>query len=118
MTAYIRRRGGVDMDGVIATGLTLREAWSMKFESLTVLDMLQYLEQQVGEYHRHAAQVAAALGGGHLALARDATNALRQVLDTIVELAASLQTRVVPADGIGETMESLAELAIRARRVV
>src|SRR5579859_1863392 len=118
MTAYIWRRGGVDMGGVIATGRSSREAWSMRFESLSVLEMLRDLVRQVGEYHRHAAQVAVALSGAHLALSREATDALRRVLVTIVQMTTDLQACVVPADGLGETMESLPELAIRARRMV
>jgi hypothetical protein len=90
----------------------------MRFESLSVLEMLRDLERQVGEYHRHAAQVAVALSGAHLPLAREATDALRRVLDTIVQMTTNLQACVVPADGLGETMESLPELAIRARRMV
>jgi hypothetical protein len=117
MTAYLRR-GGVDMDGIIATEISSREARSMRFESLSVLDMLRGLEQQVGEYHRHAAQVAAALSVGHLAVAREATDALRRALDTIVQMTTNLEAWVVPADGLGDTMESLPELAIRARRMV
>jgi hypothetical protein len=118
LTAYIWRRGGVDMDSLIGTGLALREVRSMRLESSGVLDLLRQLEQQVGEYHHRAARVAAAIGGGHLALAREATDTLLQVLDQIAEVTTSLQTLVVPGDDLGEMMESVPELAIRARRMV
>jgi hypothetical protein len=106
------------MVGVIGAGLLLRGAQSMTSESLSVLDMLRGLEQQVGEYHRHAVQIAAAISGGHLVLAREAADALLRVLDAIVQMTTKLQPCVVPVDGLGEAMESLTELAIRARRMV
>jgi hypothetical protein len=106
------------MVGVITAGLSLRGAQSMRSESSSVLGVLQGLEQQVGAYHRHAMQVAAAIRGGHLVLAREAADALLRVLDAIVQMTTKLQPCVVPIDGLGEVMESLPELAIRARRMV
>lgn len=90
----------------------------MRFDSLSVLKMLQDLEQQVGEYQRYMAHVATALGGGNVVVAREATEALRRALDAIVETTASLQQWIVPSDGLGGNMESLAELVIRSRRMV
>jgi hypothetical protein len=51
-------------------------------------------------------------------LAREATDALRGVLDKIVATTTPLQRCIVPADGLGATVESLTELVVRARRMV
>jgi hypothetical protein len=106
------------MDGVIAAGPSSWEAWSVRAESLSVLNMLRDLEQQVEVYRRHAAHVASSLGGGHFAAAREAADALRQALDAIMATTSALQGYIVPLDGLGATVESLTELAIRARRMV
>src|SRR5947208_3602057 len=84
MTAYIWRRGGVDMGGVMATGRSSREAWSMRFESLSVLEMLRDLERQVGEYHRHAAQRAATMAiADRVTLYRTALRVAQQAMQDL-----------------------------------
>lgn len=90
----------------------------MKFESVGVLNMLRDLEQQVKIYRCHTARVASTLDEGQFAAVREATDALRGVLDVILDMTSTLQACIIPLDGLGDTVESLAELAIRARRMV
>jgi hypothetical protein len=91
---------------------------SMPFQSRVVVEALQGLERQLAVHRDPLAQVATALSTGHFAPALQATEELRDVLAIIVSLYQRLYANVVPLDEMGGPVESLGELALRARRMV
>jgi len=90
---------------------------SMKFQSGVVLETLQGLEQQLAAHRSHLAQMASSLSGGLYAAALEAADKLRDALGLVVAMYQRLHANVVPADDLGE-VESIDELALRARRMV
>jgi hypothetical protein len=88
------------------------------FDPDAVLETLQRLESQLHETHHHAANVAATLSAGQFSPALAAIDRLRWSVDVVVAMNTRLHANVVPVDGLGQAPESVAELAIRARRMV
>ena len=95
-----------------------RKALLMMFRSELVVGALQGLEQQIVTFRRHATELATAVEGGDFALALRATEDARRQFETITTATMSLMEQVVPADGFGNTMDSLGELVVRAVQLV
>lgn len=83
-----------------------------------VVGALQRLEQQIPYLRCRVLEVQEAVNSGDLAFAMLATEGIRQALATLVATTKSLRGQVVPADGLGDTVESSGELVIRAQRMV
>ncbi|TMQ19711.1 MAG: hypothetical protein E6J90_17425 [Deltaproteobacteria bacterium] len=90
----------------------------MPFQSRVVVEALQALERQLAVHRDPLAQVATALSVGHFAPALQAAEKLRDALAIVVSLYQRLYANVVPVDEMGSTVESVGELALRARRMV
>jgi len=83
-----------------------------------VVGALQRLEQQMSNLRCRARELSKAENSGDLAFAVLATEGTRQALGTIAATMINLKRQVVPADGLGATLESSGELVIRAARMV
>jgi len=83
-----------------------------------VVGALQRLEQQLPNLRCRFLEVGEAQNSGDLRFAMRAIEGTRQALDTIAATTICLKRQVVPADGLGGTLESLGELVIRATRMV
>jgi hypothetical protein len=88
------------------------------FPSSLVIEALQCLEGHLGVHRSHLAHVVSALSGGHYASAMTEADHLRNTLGSVVVMCNRLHDNVVPADGLGRAVESIGELALRARRLV
>jgi hypothetical protein len=83
-----------------------------------VVGALQRLEQQLPNLRCRFLEVGEAQNSGDLRFAMRAIEGTRQALDTITATTICLKRQVVPADGLGGTLESLGELVIRSARMV
>lgn len=83
-----------------------------------VVGALQRLEQQLPNLRCRVLEVGEAENSGDLAFAMRALEGTRQALDAIAATATGLRRQVVLADGLGNTLESMGELVIRAARMV
>jgi hypothetical protein len=90
----------------------------MKLRSEAVIRDLKCLEHQITEVRRLAAALAQAFRDGDLGGSTRATADARRAFDAIAAAAMSVKRQVVAVDGLGDTLESFAELAIRAIRLV
>jgi hypothetical protein len=90
----------------------------MKFRSEEVIQELQGLEQQIAAVRRLGDALTRAFRDADLAGSTRATGDARSAFDAIATATMSIKQQVVPADGLGDTLESLAELVIRATRMV
>jgi hypothetical protein len=90
----------------------------MKFRSEIVIRELQGLEYQIADVRRLGIALTQAFRDGDLAGSARATGNAGRVFDAIAIATMSVKHQVIPADGLGEPLESLAELAIRAIRMV
>lgn len=89
-----------------------------QFNADLIVGALQRLEQQIPNLRCRTLELREAVDSGDLAFATLATEGTRQALDTIAASTMSLRRQVIPADGLGNTLESLGELVIRAARMV
>jgi hypothetical protein len=94
------------------------EAGTMRFQSGVVIASLQALAEQLGAHRGFFADVAVALEREGYPAAQEATHKLLHALGLVVSMTARLHANVVPIDELGEPVESLAELALRARSMV
>lgn len=90
----------------------------MRFQSSVVVEALQGLERQFGTPRGYLAQVASLVSGGQFEAAREATDKVLRALDVVIATKVRLHANVVPVDDLGQSVESLGELAFRARRMV
>ena len=90
----------------------------MRFQSEVVVRALQELEVQVAEFRAHTAALANAWSRGDIPLVVRATGDARRVFETTATAMMGLKNEVIPADGLGSAMGSLAELVLRAVRMV
>lgn len=91
---------------------------SMRFQSSVVVETLQGLQRQLAVHRDPLAQVATALSAGHFGPALKAAEKLRDALAVVVSQYQRLHANVVPVDDMGSEVESVGELALRARRMV
>jgi hypothetical protein len=89
-----------------------------KSESEFIVGALQRVEQQIPNLRCLALELQAVANSGYFAFAVHTTEGTRLALDTLAATTQELRGRVVPADGLGDTLESLGELVIRAERMV
>lgn len=90
----------------------------MRFHSAIVVATLEMLAEQLGAHRGWFADVAAALQQQAYSAAHEATHELHHALGLVVAMMARLHANVVPIDDLGEPVESLAELVLRARSMV
>lgn len=90
----------------------------MRFQSGIVIATLQGLAEQLSAHREFFADIAVALERQGYTAAHDATHKLLHALGLVVAMTARLHANVVPIDELGEPVESLAELALRARSMV
>jgi hypothetical protein len=76
------------------------------------------MEVQIAEFRVHTAALANAFSRGDIALVVRATGDASRVFNSIAAAMIGLKDEVIPADGLGNAMGSLAELVIRAVRMV
>jgi hypothetical protein len=91
----------------------------MTFNSPIVVRQLQTLERQLAEVPRHHEALRTAWARHDPPAARRATVRAEHHVRALAITTAELKVRVVPFDDLGDALESLSELALRAaRRVV
>jgi hypothetical protein len=90
----------------------------MRCRSDVVIRALQELELQVAEFRDRAAALAKAFSRGDIPMVVRGTGEAGRGLDSIAASMMSLKREVLPQDGLGDTMDSLAELVTRAVRLV
>jgi hypothetical protein len=79
---------------------------------------LQSLEQQIGNLRHAATALTRASALGDLLMARRATRDAKTALAAIAVTTMNIRQEVVPSDGFGDNAGSIAELALRATRMV
>jgi hypothetical protein len=90
----------------------------MTFKSGCAIAALQSLERYTSSLRDCAEALSEASGKGDLATAIAATRGTRDALNAIATTTIRLKRQIVPADGLGEDLESLGELMIRSIRIV
>jgi hypothetical protein len=90
----------------------------MRCRSEVVVRTLQELELQVAAFRDRAAALAKAFSRGDIPMVVRGTGEAGRGLDSIAASMMSLKREVLPQDGLGDTMDSLAELVTRAVRLV
>ncbi len=90
----------------------------MTFNSPIVVHQLQTLERQLAEVPRHHEALRAARAQGDPQGTRRATAQAEHHVLAMAITTRQLKARVVPFDGLGDALESLSELALRAARQV
>jgi hypothetical protein len=89
----------------------------MRFRSEVVIRGLQELEQEITCFRGHVRTAIAAFNRGDVASAAAEMRSARRRFEIISTTTMGLKGEVIPADGLGDTMDSLAELVIRATRM-
>ena len=90
----------------------------MTFNTSALIQQLQQLEQQLADVPRHWDALQKALAGPYLGTALIAKMQAEHHLFAMEVTTGQLRLQVVPADGLGDELDSLSELALRAVRVV
>jgi hypothetical protein len=83
-----------------------------------VLRELRVLEQQTSNLRHAGAMVTRASALGDVHIAARATRDAQSALVALALATTTIRQQVVPADGLGDALDSLAELALRATRMV
>ena len=90
----------------------------MSFNSASLIQLLQELGQQIAAASQHRQSLASALARRDLGEVRRTKIEAECLVLGMTITTGHIKARVVPADGLGDVLESLSELVLRAVRLV